>query len=184
MGRRITNNSKKAASDRKRVERFRLKKKNRKIYEAKVQKFREESVNNEKKLSEKNQNESENVEPEYGIQHKLRIWAVKHRITKTAINDLLGLLIWFGLTSLPRDSRTLLKTPTHIPMQTLSNGRLWINGLQKTLSKALEKCKKDITVTLDFNFDGMPLFDSSTLQFWPIIYSIRGNYSISITSEK
>lgn len=173
----IKNNSRKANLTRNRVRKYRRRVRNRKIYEEKIQKHIKENC--EEVLNDDNIPENEPLKnTEIGIEDKLRDWAIKHRITKWAINDLLGILIFFGFTYLPKDSRTLMKTPTDIVINTLTNGKMWYHGIQKTLSKIFEKCSKELVIRLDFNFDGMPLFDSSTTQFWPIIYSIRGMFSI------
>lgn len=106
--------------------------------------------------------------------NKLKFWAVNHRISAKAINDLLSILIYVGFTSLPKDSRTFMKTPTHLPIKILSNGKMWYNGLEKSIQKIFYNLDYSVGITLDFNFDGLPVFKSSNLQFWPILASIRG----------
>lgn len=108
------------------------------------------------------------------IKDKLRIWIVNHRITQRAVNDLLLILICAGFSYLPKDCRTLLKTPTKVPIDILSNGKLFYQGVQKCLENALARIQRDTIVTLDFNFDGFPISKSSANQFWPILASIRG----------
>lgn len=107
---------------------------------------------------------------------KLKLWAVKHCITKRAINDLLSILIIFGFDFLPKDSRTLMKTPKNVDIRELSKGQLWYYGIKNYLEAIFHNNKSHITVTLDFNFDGVALFNSSKKCFWPIIASIRGKY--------
>lgn len=171
------NNSKKAVATRKRVQKHRAKKQNRQKYEKKVQDFMQKNCENTLNSGEEMSYETENEkQSDFGIEEKLRNWAIKHRITKSAINDLLGILIFFGFNFLPKDSRSLMKTPIEVDIKPLSSGKIWFNGIRKTLSKALSRCNVSLTITLDFNFDGMPLFNSSTLQFWPILYSIRGKF--------
>lgn len=105
---------------------------------------------------------------------KLKFWAVNHRISAKAINDLLSILIFVGFTSLPKDSRTFMRTPTNLPIKVLSNGKMWYNGLVKCIQKIFHGLNHSIGITLDFNFDGLPVFKSSNLQFWPILASIEG----------
>lgn len=57
------------------------------------------------------------------ISDKLRYWALYHRISKTALSDLLSILKYSGFNFLPKDARTLLRTPVHVPISTLSNGK-------------------------------------------------------------
>lgn len=59
------------------------------------------------------------------IRESIRRWALKFNISKRAINDLLKTLISFGMTSLPRDSRSLLETPRSVELKSLTNGKIW-----------------------------------------------------------
>lgn len=111
-----------------------------------------------------------------GFEHKLRCWAINHRITGSAINDLLIILIYAGFTFLPKDSRTFMGTPSQVPIKVLTNGRMWYNGVKKCLEGVLARISRDVCITLDFNFDGIPIFKSSNLQFWPILAAIRGTF--------
>lgn len=122
-------------------------------------------------------NEHINSENQSGenFQDCLKEWAVKHRITKMALNDLLSILITAGFCYLPKDSRTLMKTPKHVEIRNLSSGQMWYRGISFSLLQIFQKLNNDISIYLDFNFDGVPLFDSSSKCFWPIIVSIRGD---------
>lgn len=136
--------------------------------------------------STSNQNKYENISseeeknkkshPDICFQEKLRRWSLKYNISKRAINELLIILISFGMHWLPKDSRTLLSTPRSIDMINLSNGKIWYNGIQKNLQMIFVNLNADININLCFNFDGLPLFNSSKWQFWPILASIYGNY--------
>lgn len=108
------------------------------------------------------------------LKDKLRIWIVNHRITTRAVKDLLSILRCAGHSFLPKDCRTLMKTPTKVPIDILSNGKLFYYGIQKCLGNVLANIQQDIIITLDFNFDGFPISKSSNNQFWPILASIRG----------
>lgn len=112
------------------------------------------------------------------ITNKSISWIFRHHITKSATSDLLKILNFAGLNFLPKDSRTLLKTPTHVPISKLSNGQLWYNGIEKCLRDTFDRLDRDISVTLDFNFDGLPIYESSNKQFWPILSSMRGIFFI------
>lgn len=111
------------------------------------------------------------------ISDKLKYWCAHHRITAMAMNDLLLILRFAGLEFLPRDCRTFMGTPVYVPIHALSNGKLWYYGVKKSLEGALDKISNDISITLDWNFDGFPVAKSSNNQFWPILASIRGIYS-------
>lgn len=126
------------------------------------------------------ENENEN---QFNLQYELRVWAIKHRITHMALKDLLFVLNEGGVRSnggksLPKDSRTMLRTPANVEIKTLSHGKLWYHGVEKCLHSILTNINHDAVITLDFNFDGVPLYNSSSITFWPILASIRGIYTI------
>lgn len=104
---------------------------------------------------------------------KLRVWVLNHRITRTAVNDLLLILISAGFVFLPKDARTLMSTPVEVPIKMLTNGKMWYNGIQKSLENVLLKVQRSMKITLDFNIDGMPISNSSSEQFWPILSAIQ-----------
>lgn len=108
---------------------------------------------------------------------KLRTWAKNHNIGTVAITDLLKILIWFGITWLPSDYRSFYETPRHVQIYNHANGKMWYNGIRKFLQQIFSTLTRDICISLNFNTDGLPLFNSSKLQFWPILMSINGTYS-------
>lgn len=110
------------------------------------------------------------------IKNKIIQWALHYRIARIAVNDLLSILLSAGLSFLPRDSRTLMATPANVKIDILSNGKMWYCGIKKCLEHALTGIQQSMSITLDFNFDGLPIAKSSNKQFWPILSSIRGIY--------
>lgn len=115
-----------------------------------------------------------NERPNQSSIEQIRYWAVKHNIAKRAINDLLRILRSIGLIWLPTDSRSLCKTPRSTEVVSLAGGKYWHNGIENNLRKIFSKLEKSIIVQLNFNVDGVPLFKSSTTQFWPILANIHG----------
>lgn len=120
---------------------------------------------------------SPNVDKVAEIKYRLKHWAVNHRITKTALNDLLWILRHAGLPLL-KDSRTLMGTPVNVPIESLSNGKLWHCGIRTCIQHVFAGVQRNISITLHFNFDGVPIAKSSNKQFWPILCSINGSYYI------
>lgn len=112
-------------------------------------------------------------EKSFDIKSELQSWAIKHRITHMAVNDLLKIMNNAGFM-MPKDSRTFLKTPTHVEIKKLSAGKLWYNGLKERLTNIFNEVNRSLLITMDFNFDGAPLYNSSQICFWPILSSIRG----------
>lgn len=114
---------------------------------------------------------------ESNLKTKLRDWCNRHRIAKTAINDLLGILISSGIDSIPKNHRTLQKTPTNLEINTVAGGHYWHNGLEKCLMQIFCKLDRDIEISLNFNIDGLPLYKSSTIAFYPILAAIHGMHT-------
>lgn len=123
--------------------------------------------------------EEPDIDKATDLKDKLRVWVVNHRITRTAVNDLLLILISAGFC-LPKDARTLMCTPVKVTINWLSNGKLWYYGVWKCLENVLSNIRRDITATLDFNVDGLPISKSSSMQFWPILMTIQGTFCFGV----
>lgn len=108
----------------------------------------------------------------------LKKWALDHNITHIALKDLMKIVnIRFvdkgaSSTILPEDPRTLLQTPQTVTLMPLSDGEYWHYGLKKCLEKIFRKLDKPITISVNINIDGLPLFQSSNTDFWPILFNI------------
>nr|CAI5853014.1 unnamed protein product [Callosobruchus analis] len=86
---------------------------------------------------------------------ELQLWAVSHSIPQNAVTDLLGILRHHTSYVLPKDCRTLLKTPRAIEILQLGNGSYCHIGLKELL----------------VNIDGLPISKSSSAALWPILCS-------------
>uniref|UniRef100_A0A182YRF5 Uncharacterized protein n=1 Tax=Anopheles stephensi TaxID=30069 RepID=A0A182YRF5_ANOST len=66
---------------------------------------------------------------------KLQLWALSHRITHAALNDLLEIVQETTEYYVPKDARTFLKTPVGVGKQiaSVAGGQLWYQGIQNTL---------------------------------------------------
>lgn len=130
----------------------------------------------------------------------LRTWINCHGITTRAVNDLLqifkksgimklkkinnlchgfSLMIFFDLLdvkNLPTDYRTLLRTPKTVKIVSAAGGQLWYNGIESNLQNVFSKLNKNISIELNFNVDGLPIFKSSQRCFWLILANIHSNY--------
>lgn len=72
------------------------------------------------------------------------------------------------------DPRTLLKSKKDIQITLIDDGRYWHNGLIESLETILQNLNdKPKCVSLNVNIDGLPLFNSSKLQMWPILCNIH-----------
>lgn len=104
----------------------------------------------------------------------LRDWANEHRITKRALDGLLGILNANGIISVPKNHRTLLNTPVNIEITKIAGGLFWYNGLENSIKRIFSTLDRNVTISLKVNVDGLPLYKSSKMQFWPILASIHG----------
>lgn len=134
----------------------------------------------QKKIFNKNISATkENVEPAK-ISDKLRSWIFEFHITRRAATALLKILKCFGIKSIPDDSRSLLKTPRTVEIENKAGGKYWHNGLATALSLVFSKLNFDLSIEINVNLDGLPLFKSSPTSFWPILVNVHGGYSVCI----
>lgn len=101
----------------------------------------------------------------------LRSWSLKYNIGGTALSALLLLLVNYGLTFLPKDSRTFKNTPKSTKIREVEPGIYWHYGIKKYLKKLLEILRLELphVLTLNMSMDGLPLCKSSKGAFWPIL---------------
>ena len=120
---------------------------------------------------------------------ELAEWAVEYNIRHQAINGLLKRLSRFDRT-LPKDARTLFTRNAKVtdsirPMRDMhGNGGEYIYfGMEKQLNQMLTNglgnLIPDANIYLLFNVDGLPLYKSSSKQFWPILCKVEQNDEIS-----
>ena len=113
-----------------------------------------------------------------GAKKALVGWAIDSIIPRIHLTNLLRVLVDdFGLNFLPRDSRTLLKTPrSAILSKPIPPGHYTHFGISKYLNMLLEHKPKlfEKMTELKFivNVDGIPLTKSSGNCFWPILCKI------------
>ncbi len=113
--------------------------------------------------SEQEPNETEVT----SFEDELRQWALEYRLTHRALNGLLSILRKQGHL-LPADCRTLLATPRHNTTEPKCGGQYKYYGLEKGICRYLSQMESN-EVHLSVNVDGIPLFRSSGVQFWPIL---------------
>jgi hypothetical protein len=110
-------------------------------------------------------------------------WAVEEKIAQSSLSKLLVILSLFH-GNLPRDPRTLLKTPRNYELRQLINkdgqiyGQYYHFGIQNGISTYLRYATvPEAKIRLKFNVDGLPLFKSSSTEFWPILCNITDSVS-------
>ena len=103
------------------------------------------------------------------LQQQIARWAVDNSITRTALTSLLHILDANGL-EVPKDARTILKTPRNVETSPMGLGNFCYLGLKPALLRALNEVKPSHKeLKLMVNIDGLPLFKSSSTQIWPIL---------------
>lgn len=115
------------------------------------------------------------------LKTSLKYWATSYSVSLVALSALLSILRVFHPT-LPKDARTLLGTQTSVPTTKIEGGEYYHFGIvQGVLSrlKCLSLLAVPSTLVLQFNIDGLPLFKSSKLQFWPILGCLKCDYTKS-----
>lgn len=108
------------------------------------------------------------------LSSELRNWAITNSIRHSALGSLLSTLQPFVEERLPKDARTLLRTPKAIHTVPMGDGNYWYYGLENCLSGYFENINESMDVLLSFNIDGLPIGSSSKKTFWPILVHVNG----------
>ena len=118
------------------------------------------------------------------IRERLKEWANKHtnNITRTVLNELLIMLRDYGHRDLPKCAETLLGTNrTGDKIKTMKSKRgtdasYVYTGIESVLKdKIAEEDFKERIIKLLINIDGLPLYNKSVIQLWPILIQILHN---------
>lgn len=73
-----------------------------------------------------------------------------------------------------------MRTPRNIHIVELSeNERYWHQGLENCLRNALKQLDRPYSISLNINIDGLPVYKSSTKNFWPILCKIHELHKLS-----
>ena len=106
------------------------------------------------------------------LEENLRQWSTRNKTTQRSLNELLAILRKQGHL-LPKDARTLLVTPRAVGSEPKCGGQYIYYGLEKGIchlpSQTMSFKHDHDLINLSINIDGVPLFRSSKVQFWPIL---------------
>lgn len=117
-----------------------------------------------------------NADENVSLESELGEWQSKHKLTREALNQLLDILRRQG-HRLPKDCRTLMKTPRQINIRELCGGEYLYFGVETGLLKIVSRHSAKFSeriLCISFNIDGVPLFKSTNVQLWPILCSVKG----------
>lgn len=111
------------------------------------------------------------LETDEGLDTTIARWAIRHSITHTALDDLLlNLSKYSQLKNLPKDSRTLLKTPTKTLIKNIKGGIYHHFGIQQEIEHMIElNYNLPCTLGLIVGIDGLPISKNPPSQLWPIL---------------
>lgn len=101
-------------------------------------------------------------------------WAFQHNIPQVALKGLFTIINnYLGQPVMPKDPRTLLKTPQIVHISTIGvNQYYWHYGLQICLENLFSNVSKPLTISLNINMDGLPVYKSARDELWPILFNI------------
>ena len=126
------------------------------------------------------------IEEKESLHHLLKRWVIENNVTKSATSSLLSILKNYH-PNLPSCAETLLRCDSNnvtvkndsfayfgIKSNVVTRIRAGIKDLSNRGSRygelKTEACEKQAKlVSLQINFDGMPIFKSSSRNFWPIL---------------
>ncbi|KAF2897770.1 hypothetical protein ILUMI_08401 [Ignelater luminosus] len=120
----------------------------------------------------------------YNLEDELRQWALQNKVSHVAFTDLFHVLSPLHL-NLPLCSKTLLHTPRNvINRKQLHCGEYIHFGLENCLRFLLSKnpvfLNSSNVINISFNIDGLSLFSSSSIQFWPILGLIVNSSEVKL----
>lgn len=124
-------------------------------------------------LDEENQSNINSAERNIEFVRRMRLWAVSFNVPQVALRALFQNINSRFPNTLPRDPRTLLKTYQTVTITKVGNGSYWHHGLELSLRQMFAELS-DIpnAISLNVSMDGFPIYKSSKLEFWPILFNI------------
>ena len=120
----------------------------------------------------------ENSIPESTFRNKLTNLIIENNVTHSFCDGLLNLLNDIGIENLPKTTRTLLQTKYNRSITIKSGVKYYYFGLKNMLLSSLSSYDISIIhsideISLNMNVDGLPLFKSTNISVWPILFSIN-----------
>lgn len=103
-------------------------------------------------------------------------WSIKYNIPHNALRPLIQQLRIEFNANLPKDPRTLMMTPklntASAEIKNIAGGSYWHQGLETCLRLCLNNIPSSMTIQININIDGIPLYNNGKDQFWPILCNI------------
>ncbi|ODM87014.1 hypothetical protein Ocin01_19668, partial [Orchesella cincta] len=113
-------------------------------------------------------------------------WSIDNNINHTAVSKLLRILKpnVMNPENLPLSAKTLLKTPRTIHTTAIGGGNFYYFGVSKKIVHCINEGLTSFQypifrnvgienlITLSISTDGIPIFKSSNIQMWPLLFKI------------
>ena len=115
----------------------------------------------------------ENISKKISLFQELKDWALSHQIKHSTVTKILQMFRSQGFDYLPSDRRTLLKNPNFTNIVGMGQGSYWYNGIKSSLQGNHHFIQNSISINLLFNIDGISPYNSSSLEFWPILFRVE-----------
>uniref|UniRef100_A0A1Y1KAV2 DUF4218 domain-containing protein n=1 Tax=Photinus pyralis TaxID=7054 RepID=A0A1Y1KAV2_PHOPY len=110
-------------------------------------------------------------------------WAIVHNVPHKTCTGLLNILRSYTMFDLPKDARTLLRTPRKTSVISIEGGSYYHFGLCHVLEKMImDNCSDVQNIDLLLNIDGLPLTKSSQSSLWPILCSNTINKKVHMVA--
>lgn len=114
-----------------------------------------------------------NAERDAEFRKNIRKWAVSFNVPHVALKALFQNINSRFPNTLPRDPRTLLKTYQTVVITKVGNGSYWHHGFEISLRQIFAEISGiPNVISINVNMDGLPIYKSSKLEFWPILFNI------------
>lgn len=99
--------------------------------------------------------------------------ALHYNIKQNALKSLISNVNNLVPNILPKDLRTLLKTPaTATVVWQVGDGQYWHQGLKSCLEEVLFFEDGLHSISINISMNGLPIYNSSKDEFWPILFNI------------
>lgn len=112
------------------------------------------------------------------LESSLTEWVLNCRPNVSHVDKLLKVLNKFPLgENLPKTYETLMGTARNLVFRDVAPGQYFHVGIRRSITRALNYYApvsiQNSTIEMDVNIDGLPIYNTSTAQFWPILGHIK-----------
>lgn len=102
-------------------------------------------------------------------------WFDANHPTLTSLQGVLNIFNEQGIAGLPKDHRTLLKTPRRVETIEISGSEFYNFGVSTGIRRAIANAVGPVPDTIDIinSTDGLPLYSANNNSAWPVLMSVE-----------